>query len=522
MNLTRAPVRTIEPRSVFAMLSIAVACASILNAYSYTLVIANPLVQSDVWRFLDGFLGRFIDHGFSWQDVFVEPDPSDTNFPIYKSFLMFNTRWFGLDLRLEAVMAVLAAIACVLLLARTAAARPFAAWRTRECALLAALSLAMLSLNSPNLYAWPLALAWYVPVLLACAYFGAAHAARWRLAAAATFALGVLLDEFAYPVVAATLLAWAALRWRDWRALRLPAAAIVAGLAASRIFYGAWDATAPPELLAAAGDPVLARSWGAFLSADAWKAVVLPLSDSLVHQDNLVPVFGTHAQAARWTLALGLVAAHVWFWWRTWRIARSGDSMRKVAGAADGDRAAWLAVAMMLFFYAMVAAVVLQRVPEHGFDYLDQPRYVLFYQLNLVALALLLYSHGNGNGDTDAAVAAPQRTQRIAAPIALALIVALQVVLSAQAWAQAKYVSAYLQHAARDMGRLAEDPSAQIQCLPIVRACDFPADKRRRVMARLVGYRLNLFSPNFQAMHRLYPDAAAIPPDVAGAKAAPR
>lgn len=486
-----------------AAMAIAIVCACIVNAYSYTLVVANPLVQSDVWRLLDGFLGRFIDYGFSWQDVFVEPAASNTNFPLYKLFLLFNTRYFAMDLRLEAVLAILAGIGCMLLLARMASARPWTAWRARECWLLAALALAMLSLNSPNLYAWPLALSWYVPILLACAYFGTVHQVQWPMAAAATFVLGVLLDEFAYPVVAAALLAWGMLRWRDWRPIRISAAGILVGLLGSRMFYALWDATATQAIRAAAGDPVLQRSFGAFLSPELWKAAIVPLSNSLVHADNLGPVFGAYAQLARWTLALGLLVAHGWFWWQVARIARRGD----------GDLAAYLAVAIMLFFYAMVAGVVLQRVPEHGFDYLDQPRYVLFYQLNLVGLALLAYSCRCG------ASADPSMRTRLThavLPACLVLGLVLQACLSAHAWAQAKYISLYLQEAARDMGRIAANPDAQITCLPIVRVCDFTVEKRRRIMARLLDNRLNLFSSDFQAMYRMYPDAGAIPPEIAG------
>ena len=37
--------------------------ACIANAFAYALLAANPLIQSDIWRYLDGFLGTYIERG---------------------------------------------------------------------------------------------------------------------------------------------------------------------------------------------------------------------------------------------------------------------------------------------------------------------------------------------------------------------------------------------------------------------------------------------------------------------------
>jgi hypothetical protein len=469
---------------------VAVACA--VNAYSYTLVSANPLIQSDVWRYLDGFLGRFLERGFFLRDVFLQEAPTDTNFPLHKLFLFLNARYFALDLRLDGILAVLSAVASVLILTRASSGRPFARWTVLECWLLAALALVTLSLNSTNLFTWPLAGMWFMPVMLALAFFAVLRHVHWRGSLAIAFLAGVLLDEFAIPVVAAGMVGLAA-SGLGRRGLGSTALALLAGLALSRGFYGLIHLGVDP-VEGAAG---IQRSAAVFLSPEIWRAVVIPLADSLVHDGNLRQLFPASFATVRTILATLLALAHAWFWWRVWNSRR----MASTTGAAIH-----MAAATMALFYALVAGIVMQRVGQFGFDYLHQPRYVLFYQLQLAAIAILLYRESC----TGAGVAG-RRIWPWMVGASLSLLVALQAQLAAMAWPQSKYISAYYQQSAHQMGALAGDPAARLECLPIVRICEFPVEKRQRIMGLLVARRLNLFSPGFQSLHRLYPGPLPAP-----------
>ena len=493
--------RRLEAASLAAALMVAFTC--VLNAYGFTLTTANPLVQSDVWRFLDGFLGRFIEFGFSMRDVFVEPSASDANFPYYKLLLMANAHWFGLDMSLEGVLAAVSAIACVLFLGIVAADRPLRRWRAREGWLLAVLALTMLSLNSPNYYGWPLAMMWYVPVLASLAFLAFTKAAGWKGMLVAAFCMGVLFDEFAIPVVCVAMLVRAAFGYGSGISVRAPVLAVAAGLALSRLFYWAWNLSGPTAGIAEG----MSQSWNGLFVAEAWKAVLVPLSDSIAHQAHFASLQASRADLLQVGIGLALLVAHGWFWWRAMIAWRSGER----------DRALHLAISTMLFFYAMVAGLVLQRVPEYGFEYLHQPRYVLFYQLNLAALAILIYRQVR------------MRTMKMrglpAMPTVLAIVAlcVLQLRFSATAWDQVQYGSTYHEQAARDIGRLAADPGGQLSCVPYVRVCEYPEDKRRRIMGLLVRHRLNLFSPEFQAFHRLYPQVGpTLPPPQPAAAPQPR
>ncbi len=143
---------------------------------------------------------------------------------------------------------------------------------------------------------------------------------------------------------------------------------------------------------------------------------------------------------------------------------------------------------------------MIQRVPVFGFDYLHQPRYVLFYQLNLAALALMVYR--------DFRFALAPRLRLASGTLAAALVLALfglQFQLSVLAWEHAKFLSIYVDGVSKTMGRLAADPTAEMECADIMTICEFPPEKRRELMELLARHQLNLFSPAFQAFHRLEP-----------------
>ena len=104
-----------------------------------------------------------------------------------------------------------------------------------------------------------------------------------------------------------------------------------------------------------------------------------------------------------------------------------------------------------------------------------------------------------------------RRSGLVVAVVATALLL-LQVPLSLTSWGSVRYLSAYQQRMALQMGELARDPAhVPATCAPALVVCRYPPAKRLQVMQFLRANRLNLFSPGFQARNRLYPDATALP-----------
>jgi hypothetical protein len=232
------------------------------------------------------------------------------------------------------------------------------------------------------------------------------------------------------------------------------------------------------------------------MSPDCWKAVVVPLADSLVQPANLKLLLGGAAPAAGLSIALLLLLAHVWFWWR---IASDRTSKE------TAPRLTALAIGVQLMFYALVAGIVLQRVPEHGYAYLHQARYATFYQLNLVALILLAYRQCRSLPPHDA-----PKTRALVAMSLLAMV-GFQLQLSRYAWAYSRASWPRVQVSAFQMGELALHPDRDLQCAPFLTICKYPPEERRRLMALLQTRHYNVFSIRFQRAHRLYPDEALIP-----------
>jgi len=155
-------------------------------------------------------------------------------------------------------------------------------------------------------------------------------------------------------------------------------------------------------------------------------ALLAPFSSAVVHPVQLRSMLGQRAQAVGVAIGLASLAAHAWFWWCAWRGRR--------------NRAAFVATALMLLFYGLVAGILVVRVSTHALAYLWQPRYVVIYQWSILALLMMGISQ---LGEADEAPAARRRTWPAAtlACVAIALL-ALQVPLSQHSWSGVRYRNA--------------------------------------------------------------------------------
>lgn len=483
------------------------ALAAMVNAYTYSYATAIPLVQSDAWVFLDTYVRKYLENNFGWRDFFLQGHSTDTNLPLHKLILLFHINHFHMDFKIEGLIGVVAGISLVLLLAATAAGRNPVRWGLSGFALLAWLALVTLSLNSSNVYTWPLVTMWFLNILVVAIYlvFMSRSTMRPWVAVLATVVLGVLMDEVALIGVLSAVMALLIVRdARPWRAHLMQAVAAVFGLLLVRGLYAWFNAAhgVAPDPVATAG---MLQGLIGLLSSDALQLILLPLGDSLIHTHALQEWFPRNHAIVGTGIGVMLLVAHVWFWWTV--------LLSRTPLAPEHVRVRRVAIALMLMFYGTLAGIALQRVPVFGVDYLHHPRYVLFYQLNLAALGMMGYSayvHRVRNSGYR------QKAAGVAVTVLLALGV-LQWHLSVRSWEHAKYLSVYLEGAARNMGRLAIDPGAKIQCEDILKVCDFSLPERQRVMDLLLNYQLNLFNPGFQSLYRLRP----FPPPPAPEPASP-
>lgn len=471
------------------------------NALLYSLAAATPLIQADGWYFLESFLSRYFDGTLGVLDLFMQRGGTDHAQPLQKLVLLFHTRYFDMDFRVEGFIGVLFGILWCTIIARELRSTSNALTGQRIAAGLGiVLVFALgLSLNSSNIFTWPLVTLGYIALLLSTAYFlfvlkgwGRSHPLPILLA---TTALGLCIDSQAIVALIAMLLALTPLQAPNRRTAKLQAAAAAAGLVIARLCL--WLIARHADVPGSSGPS--SRSFLSMLSEPGViSGLLTPFSDSLIHVEHLVRLYPDDHSRVMAVCAAVVAALHLWFWARIFRAIRR---------AQYGNSAA-LAVFLMLSGYGLTAAIIIGRVPMFDWNYLHQPRYVMTYQVTLVAIAVMLQ---------DALRTAPITSVKgkLAVSLIVSVVAALlfvQVPLSRQAWGLPHYLTPYWQNAALVMQRVAQAPKAAVgQCPDIMTVCEYSPERREQLMRMLVDHQLNVFSPNFQMRNRIYPELSTIP-----------
>lgn len=483
---------------VLAAVAVIVAAGQSANSAVFGWHAAIPLPMSDAWYFIEGFVAKALTGGLGVGDFFAQRSAGDHAQPFQKLVLLAHLRAADLDFRVEAMVglagALLSAAMLSCLLVRSARV---SAGRVRATIVAAGVWTMLFSTNATDLYTWSLVtLGWWM-VASAVAFWWLAAVVRSPRVAVGLGLLGggligLAWDEVAIPIAIAAVAGRLLVDRRDGLA-RTVALAIgtLAGVGMARLAL----AHVAGDAAAEATDGTLAGLRGVLRHPDAWHALTGPLADSVVHRSHLDAWTGPAAPMWQIAIAMVLGLGHVGFWWRV--LVSRNLPARSVAITA---------VAMMLFFYACVAGVLLSRGVDFGPLYVHQPRYVLVYQLNLVALALVFLGPA---GQARAGQRVRPSPAGLAAAVGLMALIAVQFPMARAAWAHAPYLRNYVERSALTMGQLAADPADVPAggCNQILTICSAPVQSRRTVMRILAGHRLNVFSPAFQARHRLYPDA---------------
>lgn len=492
------------------------------NSLLYAIQAANPLVASDGWHFVDSIVRKAAAGELSVGDLFAKRSALDHSQPLRKLILLFHYRYFDLDYSVEAIIGLLAAfmnLGVLWLVVRASTAAPYGGHAQRGGWLVylgfCALAAVYLSLNADVIFNWPLLTLNYtshlfVLLFLCAAWHGYRRADHARLALlfAAALAMDVIADDTGLITsIAATLaIALQCARDRAWRAGVKAVMAIVIAYVGYRLLV-AW--VTPAEASAAARTGLgLGNLLTGLLShvGEVMDWVKVPLVASVAHRMQLRDLPGSDAVWVEVGIAIVLVAAHLWFWYRAWR--------------GRSNLGAFVACGLMLVFYGLVAGMLLARVSLQGSAYLWQPRYVLIYEWNVVALLLMALSQvGSAPASlaTKEASVVPGTLERrpfagTFLAISAVFLLLLQVPLSQHTWKALKYVSAYQQRMALQMGEIAKDPAhAPEKCAPMLVICRYTAAHRRDTIAFLRANRLNVFSPSFRSRHRLYQDRDALP-----------
>lgn len=467
----------------------------IADVFAYVLVASDPLIVQDAWYFLDVFVRQALNGTLGVTDFFVKRGNFDHAQPLRKLILLIELRYFHLDFRVEAVAGVLAAAGSLLFLRKIADSEE-EGLDARRSLLWALICMALVTLNSRAVWDWPLVAGAFTSYV----FFFAWIVAIWRSVEKKGHLLGLVLVALIFDIIAddtaliANIAALLALIWiwaRDkerrtavWRA----GAALVCTVVAVRLGYAVLLPHVSGQVVV---DHRLSALAMAFKNGGWWQWAIIPLGSSIAHIDQLRHMFGGHARDVQIAFGLALICAHLWFWWR---VARGRV-----------NRSSYAAVLLMLMFYALCAGIITGRVAQFGNEYLNQPRYVLFYGLGNVSLLLMACA---GAGRAEVSTRSGSRRWRFGVLVSAVLLMCLwQASMALQTWKIYPYVSVYYQKMARQIGEMAKDPAVTPKgCAPELPVCHYSPAKRKKLIGLLQRHHLNLFSLSFQRTNRLYPD----------------
>jgi hypothetical protein len=488
----RHPLRAPSPAQAIGSAALAslLVVAAFGNAAAYIGFAGNPLVASDSWAFLNLFLQKAMDEGPGLADFWVKRDALDHAQPVVKGLLWFNASWLGLDFVFEAFMGLAFAAATWAFLVLTARREGEAEQPPLLRALAAgALAASLVTLNSGMVFNWSLVSLTFIPYLLAViAAFAAWRAfasGRFGLLVVASLLVAFLLDDVGVIISAALLGAvlLAAARSGEWRRGAAVAGVVVTALVAYQLVARlAFD---PVPAAPRTGVESIAWLWE---HRAEWPTMFqVAFGSTLAHINPLLHYFPD--TAGRWQAALAVlvVLAHLWFWWRAWHDRWNAASFH--------------AVVIMLMFYAFAAGVLYARVPAYGTYYLNEPRYVAFYLLSNVALVLMLMARP---------IETVSSRRGVVSATAMGALIALQVPLSQFTWYEGRFLHSYYHTMAAQMFELGEGRVPEA-CVPLLTVCQMPAEERQKAMQVLRRHELNVFAPDFIArygLQRLVPAAS--------------
>lgn len=467
---------------------------------------ASPVMHDDAWYFLDVFLGKAIHGELGVADFFVKRPNLDHAQPLYKLTWLLEWRYFDLDLSIGAIAGVFAAAASALVFHRVIVAQGqghraditrYLAW-AGICALL-------FSLNADAAeWTWPLVAFSNVTNLIVLLFFlavwGAHQKQRHGLLIVATLFLDVSSDDSALIAVTAAVLALLLVQLTDptqrrrstWKVLGIMLLCTIL----VRIGY-LWA----PVVGAARHVPMasqLGLLWQRLLDQGWWKWAVLPLTLPVFYRSAMPWVQAEVFDVLRVVLGLVLLAAHVWFWWKAFR--------------GRYNRPVFVAVCLMLLFYGGLAGIMLGRVSTAGNDYLEQPRYIVFYAVHLIALLLMWAGgqHPAPSSDLRYRAAGGRMGWWVGVTGCVVLLIG-QIPPSIHAWRMQPYLERAYATLAMRIDRLALDPEHVTDCLHGMTVCDWAPARRRRLTRLLSQNRLNVFSPQVQRRHPYLPRLAPVP-----------
>lgn len=467
--------------------------AFFLNTLIFVVLVSDPLLTQDSWYFLDAFVRHAYDGTLSVGDFFVQRTGLDHAQPLRKLVLLIEVKWFRLSLLPQAIIGLFCAGLCAYLLHKLVQQDADDRGNRLDAGLMwLVMGCVLISLNSTGVWTWSLVALGYSSLIIVFWFFisvwRALETGRLAEVIVSAVLLATVSDDTALLAGAAALLATVGygckknLR-RKWWSVPVVFVILIGVVQILLDVFGPVVGVGDIQKMGVGGFFRLllhGEGW--------WQWPTYALSNSVASMDVLLWLDPAHVVQWQILLAAILVCLHLWFWAGFLRARATGTT--------------FVAVCLMLLFYASVAGIVYGRVGEFGSNYLNEPRYVLLYQLNLVALALMYVGVRRTRDKSPPKV---WHRLRLGTGFAFVFLV-FQVVLAKHAWHTAPYIRFYYWQMAEQTIAMAKNPDiTPPNCVPELPICGMPPGKRAELLGLLQQHNLNVFNDKFRAMHGFRP-----------------
>jgi hypothetical protein len=475
--------------TVFIFLIISLCCFNVIYFVSSA---ANPLIGDDAWYFLDINIRKWISEGFELTDLFVKRGVTDHAQPLNKFLLYINYRFFHLDFRFESLMGLLGLFSIIY----------FFAFRFYKKLLIdvtpissiIAFSMAMLiftSLNATGIYTWSLVTYSFLPLAIAfaCAWLTWSFLESQRVYSSLLFLLCSMLviGDTASIILWVSILGTIILLFpaKDFSFKRKA----ITWLFASGIIVGSIFLIINWEFLFTNATNEATKTSQLHLTDPNFylEAIRIIFSSSIIHGIHLTN-FNDYSKTAAWIIALPIFYFYV---------KHFLDLTLKKKNSGDLD---FLVTFILVYASVSIAAIMFGRVAEYGIDYLNQPRYVVIYQL--IPFALLIKWAFSGD--------LTQEKRKVGhltiAIFAFIFLILIQLAVSASAYRSVSWIWRWHIEQVKAISQYVNNPTTPAgNCTPHSSPiCGLPVSKRNELLNTLQSRNLNIFNSNFQNQHRLF------------------
>ena len=473
------------------LLVVAMTIFLLFNVMYFISVAASPIIRDDGWYFLASQIQPWIEQGFSWTDIFVKRGLTDHAQPLNKIFLFINYKFFNLDFKYEAIAGFAGIVFTIFLFLSIYIKKIINQSITLSGAGFFVLAiLTFTSLNSRELYSWPLVTFSYLPFFLALLLsFFAWKFLKYQLTISAMLiaaAIFILIGD------TASIITWLSLTtavglisFSDNEISRKRA---LMWVACSAFIVAVYFIVININFMGGAAQPKAGNKSIDLLSISFYLEFIrIVFSSSLIHSEHLARA-GNYQTFLSWVIAIPVLYFYI------------EHFVSMVFKKRRQTLVDFLVTFILVHATLSVAAIVVGRLPEFGIGYLNQPRYVLVYQLIPFALFIKYCFR-------------PTLTQgqiivgKITVVVVLPIMLCAQFYFSTSAYAAVPWISKWVDGQSRAIADYVNDPA-----LPAGRCtsfsspvCKLPEAKRNELLNLMIKNQLNLFNHDFQWKYKIFP-----------------